>query len=411
MRILFLSDNFPPEVNAPASRTYEHCREWVSLGHEVTVITGAPNFPKGILYPGYKNAFYQTEIIDGIRVVRVWTLIAANRGVWKRSLDYSSFMASSFLASLANRGFDVVIGTSPQIFTVCSAFMVGKLKKIPFVFELRDLWPESIKAVDALRMSAIIKVFERLELYLYKKSSKIISVTESFKENLISRGVEPSKIEVVINGVDLTRFRPQLKDQELIDRYGLGGKFVVGYVGTHGMAHALDTLLYSAVMFQNGDSGDDQIRFLFLGDGAEKLKLMELAQSLSLKNVVFVDSVPKNEVARHWSLLDVAIIHLKKDPLFRTVIPSKLFECMGMGIPIAHGVKGESARIVENHNLGLLFEPENPASLYQTLKKMQSNPVQLKAFHRNSINSAPLYDRKKLAVKMLEAIEKTVHSS
>mgnify|MGYP005856858777 CR=1 FL=1 len=173
MHILFLTDNFPPEVNAPATRSYEHGRTWAASGHQVTVVTCAPNFPHGRVFPGYRNLLWQQEWMDGIRVIRVWTYITANEGFWRRTMDYLSFMISSLVASLFVRKVDVVVGTSPQFFTVCAAFLISRFKAIPFVFELRDLWPESIVAVGAMKRGAITALLEKIELFLYKKSALI----------------------------------------------------------------------------------------------------------------------------------------------------------------------------------------------------------------------------------------------
>ena len=324
MHILFLTDNFPPEVNAPASRTFEHCSEWVKAGHQVTVITCAPNFPKGQVFSGYRNRLWQNEVMAGIRVIRVWTYITANEGFVKRILDYQSFMVTATLAAIFVRKVDVIVGTSPQFFTVCAAFVLSRLKQIPFVFELRDLWPESIKAVGAMKESAAIRALERLELFLYRKAAKIICVTHSFKKTLIARGIDGDKISVVTNGVDMSRFKPLPKDQVLLKELGLEGKFVAGYVGTHGMAHNLETLLDAAEIFSTLPECD-RVHFILLGDGARKQFLKEESARHGLINVTFIDSVPKEQVARYWSLLDVSIIHLRKTDLFTSVIPSKLF--------------------------------------------------------------------------------------
>ena len=407
MHILFLTDNFPPEVNAPASRTFEHCREWVRAGHRVTVITCAPNFPKGKVFDGYRNRFWQKEMMDGIQVIRVWTYITANEGFVKRILDYQSFMVMAILASPFVRGVDVVVGTSPQLFTVCAAYVVSRMKRIPFVFELRDLWPESIRAVGAIGNSRLLDALERVELFLYSKAARIVSVTHSFKRNLISRGVDADKVVVVTNGVDASRFRPQHRDEELAAQLGLQGKFIAGYIGTHGLAHGLDTLLEAARQLQDNPKGDD-IRFLFLGDGANKAKLIEKARSMGLLNVVFVDSVPKEQVVRYWSLLDVSIIHLKKTELFTTVIPSKLFECMGMGIPVLHGVAGESAEIVESVECGQVFEPENVDALCAGILMLKQQPALREKFRNNGLVAAGRYDRHELARKMLDEIEVVV---
>ena len=403
MHILFLTDNFPPEVNAPASRTFEHCCEWVKAGHRVTVITCAPNFPKGRVFHGYQNRLWQSEEMAGIRVIRVWSYIAANEGFVKRILDYQSFMVMGTLSALFVRGVDVVVGTSPQFFTVCGAYVVSRLKRIPFVFELRDLWPESIKAVGAMQDSTALRALERLEMFLYRKAARIVSVTHSFKKTLVARGVDGDKITVVTNGVDMTRFKFMPKDIELVNKLGLEGKFVAGYVGTHGLAHHLETLLDAAEMVRSLPDGA-AFHFILLGDGARKQALKEEASRRELDNITFIDSVPKDQVARYWSLLDVSIIHLKKTELFTTVIPSKLFECMGMGLPVLHGVAGESAEIVRDEEVGIVFEPENSSELVEHLRVLQRDYSVYEGYRVHCMEAAKKYDRTVMARKMLEVL-------
>lgn len=405
MHILFLTDNFPPEVNAPASRTFEHCREWVKAGQQVTVITCAPNFPKGRVFDGYRNRLWQSAEMDGIRVIRVWTYITANEGFAKRILDYVSFMVAATLAALFVRKVDVVVGTSPQFFTVCGACVTGFLKRVPWVFELRDIWPESIKAVGAMQDSLALRWLERLELFLYRNASRVVAVTHAFKQKLIQRGIDGEKIHVVTNGVDLSNFAMQAKDPELLRELGLEGKFVAGYVGTHGLAHALETLLDAAAMLKQTAEAQD-VRILFLGDGARKTELVTNAKERGLDNVLFLDSVPKAQVVRYWSLLDVSVIHLRKTELFGSVIPSKLFECMGMGIPVLHGVAGESAKIVERERVGEVFESENARQLVAGLMRMRDEPNVYQTYRLNGKDAAKRYDRKHLALKMLQVIQK-----
>lgn len=407
MHILFLTDNFPPEVNAPASRTFEHCREWVKAGHHVTVITGSPNFPKGKVFEGYRNLLWQQETMAGIQVIRVWTYITANEGFSKRTLDYLSYMLTSFLASLFVRRVDVIVGTSPQFFTVCAAYMTGLLKRVPWVFELRDIWPESIRVVGAMKQSKMLDLLEKIELFLYRKASAIVSVTHAFRTSLIRRGVDGEKIHVVTNGVDISRFSPRDKDAELLRKHDLQGKFVAGYIGTHGLAHALDTLLDAAKALKAAPDGD-RFRIILLGDGANKSALCQRAKDERLDNVIFVDSVSKDQVVRYWSLLDASIIHLKRDELFTTVIPSKLFECMGMAIPVLHGVQGESAGIVEREGVGLLFEPENAEALINGLRRLADDPELLARFRSNGPLAALHYDRTSLAAGMLQILKTQV---
>ncbi len=405
MHILFLTDNFPPEVNAPASRTYEHCREWVSAGCNVTVITCAPNFPKGRVYDGYQNRLWSEEFVEGIRVIRVWSYITANEGFVKRVLDYQSFMVSAVIGSFFVRQVDLVVGTSPQFFTACAGWFVGFAKRVPFVFELRDIWPESIKAVGAMSDSFAIRMLERVEMFLYKKCSLIISVTHAFKDKLIKRGVDESKIEVVTNGVDMSRFRPMEKDAQLLRDLNLEGKFVAGYVGTHGLAHHLETILDAAEILASDPDGE-KFHFMLLGDGARKAALQEDAAKRGLSNITFVDSVSKDDVARYWSVLNVSIIHLKKTELFTSVIPSKLFECMGMGIPVLHGVEGESAAIVQDTDVGIVFEPESADELVMYLKELALSEDRYAGYRSRCLAAAKVFDRKALAMKMLQCLRR-----
>ncbi len=278
MRILFLSDNFPPEGNAPATRLYEHAVRWVRGGHEVTVVTCAPNFPEGRLFDGYRNAWRQVEQMDGIRVVRVKTYITANEGFLRRTLDYLSFMVMGFVMALFERRPDVVVATSPQFFTAIAGWALSVAKWRPFVFELRDLWPASIVAVGAMRKTLVIRLLERLELFLYRRADAIVSVTESFRRDLVARGIDGGKIHVVVNGVDLEKYRSQPRSPELEAELGLRGKFVAGYIGTHGMAHALDKVVEAAALLADRDD----IRFLFVGGGADRARVERMVAERGL---------------------------------------------------------------------------------------------------------------------------------
>lgn len=401
MKILFLSDNFPPEVNAPATRLYEHARHWVAAGHQVTVITCAPNFPEGRVYPGYRNVFRSVEQVDGIRVVRVKTFISANEGFLKRTLDYMSFMFMSVLIGCFERRPDVVIATSPQFFAACGGWLLGLLKWRPFVFELRDLWPASITAVGALQPSLTIRLLEKLELFLYRRAAAIISVTHSFKNDLISRGIDGEKIHVVINGVDLSRYSPRPRDLELEERWSLKGKFVAGYIGTHGMAHALDGVVEAASMLVD----DDSIRFMFVGGGADRARVEAMVAERGLTNIVLVSRQPKELMPRIWSLCDVAIVPLKDNPVFATVIPSKIFECMGMGIPVLMSLPdGEATGIVKESGCGTCVPPEDPGAMAAEIRRLANSSELCANLSAQSRDSAQRYSREVLAKQMLQIV-------
>ena len=402
MKILFLTDNFPPESNAPASRTYEHCVEWVAKGAAVTVITCTPNYPKGEVFPGYKNKLWQSEKMDGIRVIRVWTYISPNRGMFRRILDYISFCIMGFIASLFVRT-DVIVATSPQLFTAVGGYLASFFKRRPWVLEIRDLWPESIKAVGAMEESKILKMIDRVVLFLYRNADQVVVNTDSFKERIFKCGVPNNRIHVVKNGVHLHKYNLTEKSQPLLEKLNLQNKFIVGYIGTHGMAHNLDFILECAVKVAN-----PAIHFLFVGDGAMKGRLLQKVKQLKLSNVTMLDAIPKGAVPEHISITDVALVQLKRTDTFKKVLPSKIFENAAMRKPILLGVEGEAKAVVESFGAGLAFEPENETDFLAKLESMYEDKTQYAGFQKGCIKLAKAFDRKTLALKMYEVLRSLV---
>jgi glycosyltransferase involved in cell wall biosynthesis len=400
MKILFITDNFTPEVNAPATRTYEHVKEWIKDKNvEVTIITCAPNFPHGKVYDGYKNKLYQKEYIDGIEVIRVWSYITSNSGFLKRVLDYISFGIMAFLVGLFKKH-DLIIATSPQFFTTWAAWGLSKIKRKPWIFELRDLWPESIKTVGAMKQGKAIDTLEKIELGLYKSCNKVVAVTDAFKTNLINRGIDTNKIEVVTNGSNMELFSPREKNQELLKSLNLENKFVIGYIGTHGMAHSLDFIVNSISKIK-----DEDIHFLFIGDGAMKQKVLEIAKYLNIKNATFLNPIKKDDVPDYLNICDVSLAPLKKEDNFKTVIPSKIFEASAMLKPTLLGVEGQAQEIIETHNAGLCFEPENEKDFIEKVQILKNNKEKYIELQKGCEELAMAYDRKRLAQKMLEIIK------
>ncbi len=401
MKILFLTENFPPETNAAATRVYERALYWVKDGHQVTIITSAPNFPQGKLHDGWQNRWHQVEMREGIRVVRVKTYIAANRGTTRRTLDFVSFMITAVSAGLFERRPEVIAATSPQFFAAVGGWMLGALRRIPFVFELGDLWPASIVAVGAMRPSLALRMLEKLELFLYRRSARVAALTNAFRKNLVDRGIDAAKIDVVINGVDLWRYAPQQRDRQLADQWQLTDKFVLGYVGTHGMAHGLTNVLDAAELLQ--DRHD--IRFVLVGDGAERAALIERANAQNLKNVVFLPPQPKDMMPKIWSLCDVALVHLKNTPAFAEVIPSKMFEAMGMGLPLLMALPaGEASAILTAENAGLHIPPEDPTALADAAKRLCDDPLLRDRLRQNSLAAAPRHSRETQARQMIDVL-------
>ena len=409
MKILFLSHYFPPEVNAPASRTYEHCKQWVAMGHKVTVITCAPNHPRGNVYAGYKNSPYQRESRDGIDVVRLWTYVTANEGFLKRTLNYVSYLISATIAAPFLATADVVISTSPQFFNGLAGYFVSRMKRCPWILEIRDLWPESIVVVGALRNKLIIRALERLEMFAYQKADAIVPVTEAFNRQMVARGIPDLKIEVIKNGVDLDFYHlAEGEDNALARQLGLEGKFVSSYVGTHGMAHHLETVLEAADLLRHRPD----IVFLLVGDGAEREKLLALREERALSNVILLGQQPKQNMPLLWRASDVSMVLLKKSDLFKMVIPSKIFESMAMQRPIILGVEGESRELVETAKAGVCIEPEDGAELARAVAKLADRPELCKELGRNGrrfVNEH--FDRRLLATRYERLMKRLVDSA
>ena len=380
MHILFLSHYFPPEVNAPASRTYDHTRRWVQNREiKVTVMTNYPNHPNGVLYPGYKNRWLTREKKDGIDVLRVKTFLAANAGFLRRTLNYFFFMIAATFGSVRVSKPDVVVATSPQFLCAVAGYLVSRLKECPFVFELRDLWPESIVAVGAMRPSLTVRLLEKLELFLYRKAARVVALTDAFKENLISRGIPSLKIVVINNGADLSFFCPRPKSEDLVRELNAQGRFIVSYIGTVGMAHAVEIIIEAADRIKK----IPEILFLIVGEGANKKRIENLVAQKSLRNVMVLPGVSKERVRDFYSITDLYLVTLRNTQLFRTVIPSKIFEAMAMARPILCAVDGECWKVVGKAGAGVFVEPENVDQMAEAIRMLCGEKDSLRTMGQN----------------------------
>lgn len=407
MRIAFFSHYYPPEVNAPASRTSEHARIWVRAGHEVVVVTCAPNHPGGRVYPGYTNRLYQTETIDGVRVVRVWTFLAANAGFLRRTMNYLSYAVSATLATMRLDRPDVIVSTSPQFFCGLTGLIASTIRGAPWVLEIRDLWPESIVTVGAMRKGLMVRLLERLEALAYRRAGRIVSVTDSFVAHIEQRGGGGGKVSVIKNGADLERFTepPHGHAQRVKRRLGLEGRFVAAYVGTHGMAHGLDTILDAADRLRP----DTRIVFLLAGDGAECERLLRRKQEMGLHNVVMLGQQPKEAMPDIWAATDASLILLRRDGLFKTVLPSKMFEAMAMRRPIVLGVEGEARALMEDAGAGIAITPESAEELAAAVVRLADDKAlasRLGASGEAHVRAH--YNRAKLAMRYLEVLDDAI---
>ncbi len=371
MRILFLSHYFPPEVNAPANRTFEHCREWAAAGHEVHVVTGVPSHPAGEPFPGHKRGWYRREQIGGVHVHRVWTHLAPNRGVFRRTVNYLSFVPTSVFRVWRLGRFDVIISTSPQFFCAVAGRFAAALRRTPWIFELRDLWPESIHAVGAIRPSLALRILERIELGLYAHASAVVCVTRSFMANLERRGVDARKLRYVPNGIAPAFWAAGSRESGRA-RLGLApNEIAVTYTGTIGMAHGLGTVLQAARLLE---TPLPHVRFFVVGDGAERAGLKQRAAESRQLNIEFTGLLPRQHIADILAASDITLVTLKPAETFKSVLPSKMFEAMAAGKPIVLAVEGEARQVLEQAQAGLAVAPGDAVALARAVAKLAQKP-------------------------------------
>jgi colanic acid biosynthesis glycosyl transferase WcaI len=407
VRILYVSHYFPPEMGAPAGRVSGLGRAWAAAGHEVHVLTGFPHHPTGQISPEYRSAFrrgFLREEIDGVHVHRTWIFPAANRGKIRRSLNYGSFMASAAIAgSLALPRPDVIVATSPQLLCAVAGGLLARRFRAPLVMEVRDLWPESLVAVGASgQRSPLVRSLERLAGSLYRRASHIVTVTDSQREVIVRSGIPAERVSVVPNGVDRAFFEPQIPATGAAPAEA---QFVVTYIGTIGMAHHLETLLDAAAELR----GEPHFRFRIVGEGARREALEARARSAGLTNVEFCGQRPRGEVARWIAESSACAVLLRRDDVFRTVVPSKMLEIMAVGRPILLGVEGEARALVERAGAGVAVEPENAPQLAGVIRSLAADPERCRRLGESGRRfAATEFQREKLAAKYLGLLGRLV---
>lgn len=408
MKILFVSHYFPPEVNAPANRTHEHCRRWALDGHDVTVITGVPNHPRGRIFEGYRNRWIQEETVDGIRVIRTWMYLTPNAGFLRRIANYLLFALTAVLASRRASRPDVVVATSPQFFCGVAGAIIARLKRRPFVLEIRDLWPKSIVELGQLGPGPILSALEALERWLYRSASGIVVNTRTFHDHITARGVASESIELVYNGIDPAMFKPRPKNLELLARHGLADRFTIAYVGTLGLAHGLTLLVDVAERL----AARSEIQFVLIGDGADREKLEADVARRGLRNFHMLGLQPRDAMPDWIASIDVLLVMLRDLPVFETVIPSKIFEFLAQERPVILAAKGEIRRMMAEADGALVIDPEVADQLVAAIEEVIARPDEARrraASGRRWVDAGFLRDD--LARKMSAFLERVVRAS
>lgn len=413
MKILYVSQYYPPEMGAPAARASELAFHWARMGHEVTVLTGFPNHPTGKIHSAYRGKLRRMvirESRDGVNVVRTWLLPFPNRGSLRRMANYGSFCASATTTGMFLPQPDVVIGTSPQLLVGLAGFWIARAKQSPFVFEVRDLWPESLAAVGlGSPDSHLHRGLARIAGFLYRESRRIIVVSRAFEGHLIRQWSVPAdKISVVENGVETDQFCPGRANDELRKQLAAEGRFVVGYLGTMGMAHGLETLLAAAALLRETHPN---VLFILVGEGAEKERILTTIRSRQLDNVRVVEEQPRERMPDYIRVCDVCLVLLKKSELFKTVIPTKMLEFMSCGRPVIVGVDGEARSIVEQSRAGLFMEPESAEALSQSIRVFANDEALCVDLGRNGRKAIlERYSRQNTAADYIRELRRFVPS-
>jgi glycosyltransferase involved in cell wall biosynthesis len=382
MRILYLSQYFPPEAGATQTRAYEMAHNWILLGHSVTMITEFPNHPSGIIPSSYRGKLFERTILDGIDVIRVRVKASPKKNYRNRMMFYLTYAFNAILASifLAKGGYDLLYASSPPLFVGGAALVIRALKHLPLIFEVRDLWPESAVALGELSNSHIISWATKLEESCYRKADLVIVVTQGIFNRLRQRGIPSKKIKLVPNGANTNLFSFSSEDRENIRaELDLEGKFILIYAGIHGLAQRLETIVETARILQ----GDPTIHFIFIGDGPKKFEILSQAKEYHLSNITFLPEKPREQIPGYLSASDVSLVPLRKSEIFKGALPSKIFDAWACERPVIISIDGEARQIVESARGGIYISPEDPLEMSRAIKKLKDSPSERMEMGKN----------------------------
>jgi colanic acid biosynthesis glycosyl transferase WcaI len=410
MRILYISQYFPPEAGATQTRAYEMAKNWVRLGHQVTMLTEFPNHPSGIIPDTYKGKFFEHVDLDGIDVVRVWVRASPVKNFVNRMWFYLTFMFNASIASLfIDHGkVDFLYATSPPLFVGGVALFIRFYRRIPMVFEVRDLWPESAVALGELKNHQVVSIATRLEELCYRKATQIIVVTHGIYERLINRRILPEKLIYIPNGANVelfaydpigrTRIRTELR---------LENKFVAIYAGIFGLAQGLEVILEAARLLVIRP----EIHFVLIGDGPKKSEINSLASSYNLPNLTLLSEKPREQIPAYLSAADVALAPLKKAEIFKGALPSKLFDAWACERPVILSIDGEARELVERINGGIYIPPEEPEKLAEAIQSLMNSPIESQTMGKNGLRyTKERHSRAALAEELISHLENTIRA-
>jgi len=382
MKFLVLTQYFPPEIGAAPTRLSSMIRELQALGHQVEVVTALPNYPEGKIFPAYKRCIYRKEVLDEAIVHRVW-VYATVRGGFRRLLNYISFSVAAVYGLLRAGKPDFLFVESPPIFLAIPGYFYSRLRGVPYILNVADLWPDTIVDLGMLSDGIVLRFLFALERWSYAKSAYVNAITEGVRNTLLNqKKVPPDKVLFLPNGVDIRRYQPRAEDEALKKELGLAGKQVILYAGTLGFAHGLENVLKAAKLLEDRP----EIHFLFLGDGSERPGLEKLQKEWGLRNVSFHDFVPLDRLPPYYSIAACGLASLRDVPIFETARPSKIFAVFASGKPMIYFGNGEGARLVTDARAGVAVPPENAEALASAVRSLLANPEELRQLGANGRN-------------------------
>jgi colanic acid biosynthesis glycosyl transferase WcaI len=400
LRVAFLTHYFPPEIGAAQTRLSELAALLTVAGDQVTVVTPFPNYPSGVIHPGYRGKRFMEESMNGVRVLRTWTYATRNSGFFKRILNHLAFSFSAYTATRRLGSTDVFYVQSPPLFVGIAALGMSRLKRAPFVFNVSDIWPQSAIELGALRNRLAIRLAEALERHLYRRAARITVATPGILQRLEERGVPAEKLVLLTNGVDTSAFQPEAPKPELARQLGIEGRRVFLYAGTHGLSQGLDVVLEAARLTR-----DPEVLYVMVGEGADKDALVDRARRENLTNVRFLPNQPKSLMPALLNLAYASIIPLKRLDVFKSALPSKMFESMAVGKPLVAALWGEGAELVQSAGCGLVVQPEDPPAMRLAVEKLSADPaLALRMGERGREYVVRRYDRKQIASRLHEVL-------
>lgn len=371
MRILVLSQYFPPEAGGPQVRLGAMCRELADRGHEVEAVTAMPNYPEGEIRSEYKGKLYVRDTYEGIPVHRLWLYTSKGAGI-KRVINFLSFAATSLIGLFKSQRPDYIFTSSPPLFLGIPSVLASKVWGVPLIFNVADLWPDSARQLDLITNEFLLGLGEALEHWIYRNSDFVCAVTEGIRDTLKQeKRVNEEKLLFLPNGVDTETFSPRSYDQSLAEDLGVEDKWTILYAGTHGYAHGLDVALDTA-----DRPGSEDIHFLLVGGGSEKDRLVRRADEMDLSNLTFLDPVSPETVGQLYSIADAGLSTLRDSPLFEGTRPAKVLAAMSTGTPVLYSGHGEGARMLKNAGAGVVTPPQDAEALADAIEHLRQNPTE-----------------------------------